>query len=228
MARKKTNEAYKIELEKLSTLIINMEAYINKRTKILHKHKSCGYSWRVTPDNILQGNGCPICYLEGRTKNSITYQKELEENFSDFEVIEDYINSYTKILHKHTKCGHNFYATPNSILRGNSKCRVCRTSYGFDISKPAVLYYLSVKNGTAFKIGITNRTVAERYTNEELLDITLLKEWYFDVGQEAYDMEQSILKQYKEFKYKGKKLLKSGNTELFFLDVLDLNKNKGN
>ena len=122
---------------------------------------------------------------------------------------------------------HGVFSTYPDTLRKGHGCPKC-SRYGFQKDKPAVLYYLSVKNGTAFKIGITNRTVAERYTNEELLDITLLKEWYFDVGQEAYDMEQSIIKQYKEFKYKGKKLLKSGNTELFFLDVLDLNKNKGN
>ncbi len=41
-------------------------------------------------------------------------------------------------------------------------------------------------------------------------------------GEEAYATEQSILKIYKEFKYYGDFILKSGgNTELFTCDILN-------
>lgn len=41
--------------------IICIEEYINTRTKIEHKCLVCGCVWKTTPDNILQGCGCPNC-----------------------------------------------------------------------------------------------------------------------------------------------------------------------
>ena len=140
--------------------------------------------------------------------------------------MEEYINSKTKILHKHKICGLEWRVMPSNILRGQG-CPKCIKS-GFDPSKPAILYYLSVKQGEAYKIGITNLSVSERYSNEELQDITIIEEWEFENGQEAYKKEQEILKRYKHLRYKGEGLLKSGNTELFLFDVLGLNtKNLG-
>jgi len=43
------------------TEYINLTPYINNSTKILHKHKTCGYEWLVRPKNILRGEGCPAC-----------------------------------------------------------------------------------------------------------------------------------------------------------------------
>ena len=40
-------------------------------------------------------------------------------------------------------------------------------------------------------------------------------------GANAYDIEQCILKNCSEYRYKGKPILASGNTELFTKDVLE-------
>lgn len=70
------------------------------------------------------------------------------------------------------------------------------------------------------KIGITNHSVQKRYSSLELKSINILKEWYYEYGQDAYNEEQRILKDYKQYKYtKGKPLL-TGNTELFNTNVL--------
>jgi len=90
----------------------------------------------------------------------------------------------------------------------------------YDKNKKGYLYYLSICNGKAFKIGITNRSVEERYIKSELdnVEIIFIKE--YENGLEAYIEERRILKEYKKFKYKGEKLLRKGNTELFSIDVL--------
>ncbi len=91
---------------------------------------------------------------------------------------------------------------------------------GFDKTKPGSLYYLSINNGEAYKIGITNYTVTERYGKEDLAKIKVLKIWEFAVGKDAYVAEQYYLKEYKYARYTGPALLRSGNTELFNQDVL--------
>lgn len=138
---------------------------------------------------------------------------------NDYSVLEDYINRHTKIKFKHNVCGNVYEVTPGTFLRG-SRCPTCAT-YGFNPIKPATLYYLEVQaNGiTAYKIGITNLSVEKRYSLTELSCIRVLFEISYKVGQEAYDIEQSILKEFSEFKYKGPKLLNRGNTELFMKDI---------
>jgi hypothetical protein len=100
---------------------------------------------------------------------------------------------------------------------GCPKC--CRG--GFNSSLPGTVYYISIDNGKAYKIGITNRTVEERFKIEDLNRISVIKTWYYENGNDARQHETEFLRKYKDFKYKGPKILYSGNTEMFFKDVLN-------
>ena len=113
-----------------------------------------------------------------------------------------------------------FQQRVDSHLNGNA-CPSCSLT-GFDKSKPAILYYLKINGGQAYKIGITNRTVEERFTATELQCVEILATRYYDAGEDAYNMEQQVLKEYKEFQYSGEKLLLTGNTELFNKDIFSL------
>ena len=73
-----------------------------------------------------------------------------------------------------------------------------------------------------YKIGITNRTVDERFNLTELSKIEVVKQKLYEKGSDAVRLEQKLLKQYKEYQYIGPNVLKSGNTELFTEDVLSL------
>ena len=191
--------------------------YTNNRTKLEISCSIHGIFW-IRPDNLKQGKGCSKCARNSK-KTYSSYASELKQNFPDFRVLGEYTNFNTKILHKHVVCGHTWEVKPGNIMSGHG-CPKC-ASYGFDPTQPAILYYLSVKNGEAYKIGITNRSVSSRYSNDELLDIEVLREWRFEVGQEAYEFEQLILERFKHLKYLGKDLLKIGNTELFKENVLN-------
>ena len=98
-------------------------------------------------------------------------------------------------------------------------CPECRLT-GFKKTIPATLYYLRV--GTAYKIGITNRSVAQRYSTSDREKFTVISEQHFALGRDAYEKEQSLLKKHKRYKYVGVDLLESGNSELFSTDVLEL------
>lgn len=132
-----------------------------------------------------------------------------------------YDGAYSKIIIT-CKVHGEFTQRPNDHLNGCG-CPKCAIT-GFKKTKSATLYYLRITSGTdiAYKVGITNRTVQERFNNIDLEKIQVLKIWEFPLGVDAYDKEQEILKLYKEHKYIGEPLLSSGNTELFTHDILSL------
>lgn len=132
-----------------------------------------------------------------------------------------YINNRIKVAIT-CKVHGTFWQTPHSHRNGDG-CPSC-ASYGFDPTKNATLYYLKVTDDTAvtYKIGITNRTIQERFTSTDLEKIQVLGSWEFRVGSDAYKEEQTILSQYREYKYIGIPILSSGNTELFTFDILGL------
>lgn len=58
---KMTQEEYIIRVEKVNPDIEVLEQYIGYNIKILHKCKKDGYEWKISPNNILHGIGCPKC-----------------------------------------------------------------------------------------------------------------------------------------------------------------------
>ena len=85
---------------------------------------------------------------------------------------------------------------------------------------PAILYYIRLKKENLYKIGITSRSVRERFTKEEYKNIEVISEEVFQDGREAFDKEHKILQENRDKKYKGERVLKSGNTELFTSPII--------
>lgn len=191
--------------------------YITGYHKVELICKEHGSFWQI-PKNHLNGFGCAKCGGVFK-KDTRLFIEDATGIYGDLYSYSktNYINNKTRV-EIICKIHGSFWQKPNGHL-SNQGCPKCASS-GFDTTKPAILYYLSVKGHMAYKIGITNRSVNERYSNEELQDIEIIEEWEFENGQEAYDKEQEILKRYKHLKYVGIDLLKSGNTEMFREDVL--------
>ena len=60
--KKKTHEEFVQEIkDKYVGEYSILGKYFNNNTKILVKHNKCGYEWKITPSNLLQGKGCPVC-----------------------------------------------------------------------------------------------------------------------------------------------------------------------
>ena len=117
-----------------------------------------------------------------------------------------------------------FIQAPTNHIVGKG-CADCAEP-GFNPSEPGSLYYVAVTTDdgdTRYKIGITNRTVEERFYGPDLARIRIVKTWRYAIGRVAKERESEILHQYRRDKYYGPDILVSaGNTELFTHDILGL------
>lgn len=93
-----------------------------------------------------------------------------------------------------------------------------------DLSRPAFLYYLRIDAHpcAVYKIGVTQRTVAERFTPADMRKITIIKVQRYKLGKWAKCAESQTLRAFTADRYTGRDLLSSGNSELFTRDVLQL------
>ncbi len=183
-------------------------------------------SFEQTPAEHLSGCGCYKCSLLIKAKKTylgvdkfIKKAQLIHGTIYDYSQV-NYINTETKV---DIICAtHGVWKQkPGNHLNGNG-CPSC-ANYGFDKSKPAILYYLKIitdTNQVLYKIGITNRTVNERFNLTDLSKIEIVKQKLYDNGQDALDWETKLKRMYKEYQYKGPDILSSGNTELFTEDII--------
>lgn len=126
--KRKTQEQYVNEVGEINKNIIVLGDYIDANTPILHKCKIDMYEWYTTPANILFGKGCPKC---GRTMKR-TQEEYVEELFlvnPNIEVLEEYINANTPILHRCKIDGYEWSTIPYILLNGCG-CPQCNESHG--------------------------------------------------------------------------------------------------
>lgn len=175
------------------------------------------------PYDHLQGRGCKKCGGTNplTTEEFIERAKQVHKNKYDYSKSKYILNDIKVeiVCHKH----RSFWQSAHAHLNG-SGCSGCNQS-GFNTSKPGILYYLKVTtddNQELYKIGITNRSVNERFRLQDLQKIEIVKQRRYENGQDAYDKEQEILKKYKRYKYNGPDVLESGNTELFTVDIREI------
>ena len=169
----------------------------------------------------LNGIGCPYCSSNSRSNTKEFINKAiavhgLKYNYSLVEYTTN--NKPLSILcYEHGK----FIQRASHHLSGRG-CPSCAKN-GFQPNKPAILYYLKITTDTnqvLYKIGITNRTVNERFNLTDLSKIEIVKQKLYDNGQDALDWETKLKRIYKEHQYKGPDILSSGNTELFTEDII--------
>jgi len=221
--QKRTHSEYEKELMDKDIDFVPLESYIDSHTPILHECFNNHIS-SIKPYSVLSGRGCKQCDTIDRTKTHEQYLIDLSNIHSDIQVIDQYKNSITPIRHSCSH-GHIWWARPGSILNTKSHCPEC-ANYSFKLTKPAILYYLKItkENLVYYKIGITTRSVKERFRTEpKSTIIKIIQEIPYTTGKEAKDEESRILQQYSAHRQNIPELLVSGgNTELFEFDVLGL------
>lgn len=201
---------------------ILLEPFISFKNKILVECKVCHMRFNKLPQNALD-NGCANC--SNRLKKSIEIvQKELDEADRKISVRGEYRNSHTKLLCTCNICNYEWEAHQANLIHGKRGCPSCART-GFDPSKPGILYYLRVEHlgNTYWKIGITNLSVRKRFRPQDRKKITTLYSVLFEDGNTAQLAERNIKSLYKCYRYHGPDILKTGNTELFTKDILQMN-----
>ena len=210
------NESIKIHGNKFLYDKVN---YINTVTKITLICKEHGEFDTKPKTHLKNYGGCPKCSERGKlnTKDFINKSKKIHGNKYDYSQT-NYVNNNSIVDIICPKHGL-FQQKPKTHISG-SGCSLCSDS-GFNKSKPGILYYILI-DGKYYKIGITNKSIKERFISDSN-DIKIIKEWYYDDGEECYNMEQYYLKEFEWAQIKNRNILaKGGNTEIFDRDILCL------
>ena len=125
MPKKLTCKEYVDRVNEINPNIDVLGEYIGTNIKILHRCKIDGYEWYATPNSVLNGHGCPMCYYNKNKKTTEEYIQEVAKLNPDIEVIGQYIGAKTKILHRCKIDNHEWMATPSNILQGTG-CPECK------------------------------------------------------------------------------------------------------
>jgi hypothetical protein len=185
-----------------------------------------------TPKAHTHGDGCPDCAHPNKllSREKVIEDIEKVHGVDTFDLTEfEYTGSKDKSKITCLSCNNVFFQHKRNLVQRKYGCPCCAKS-GFNPNLPGILYYLKIeKNGqVGFKIGITNKTLEERF-RADLKYITVIWTETFENGQDALTKEQSILKEFGHARWtrktngvKMKPLLKAGNTEIFKYDVLSL------
>lgn len=186
-----------------------------------------------SPDSHLAGHGCRECQYEElarmRRKSQETFiaqAVDVHGDVYDYSLVQ-YVNSNTKVKII-LPSGEVAEQLPSHHLSG---CRPSTERRGLDYASTGILYYLRIvsEDRVLYKVGVTSRDVQARFSASDLSMIEVLYTETFKSMRDAFDKEQSLLKYYKNYQYTGPDILASGgNTELFTVDVLGLDKGNKN
>jgi uncharacterized protein YxjI len=168
--------------------------------------------------------------LQKRFNKFLLNAKEIHGDLYDYSLVTNYTTNNDKVLIKCNRCNHIFPQKPRLHTSGKG-CPHCNVGNRYDKirfgsstykNRKTTLYYVKIND--MYKIGLTLQNVKSRYATElkNGYTITTIKEWVFEDGIEAFNLEKSILRLIKKEKYQGKKyLLHGGDTELFTSDILE-------
>lgn len=176
-----------------------------------------------TAADHLSGYGCQSCGGNKPLTKDVFVERAKGihgERYDYSKVV--YTNSSSKVEVICPDHGSFWPTVSNHLSVRRIGCPGC-ADWGFNPTDPATLYYLAVEadNGdTRYKIGITNRSVAERFRQPDLARIRVVKTWQFAFGRDAAERESEILRNHVADRYDGPSILLSGNSELFTRDVL--------
>ena len=188
----------------------------NTTTKVTIICKEHG-EFEQTPEKHKIGQGCSLCgNIHQTTEEAIQEFKAVHGDTYDYSKV-DYKNSRIEVTIICKEHGE-FQCIPKDHKKGR-RCPSC-LSYVSDPHVPSTLYYLSINNGEAYKIGITSRRVSDHFSASDMMKIKVIYTVEYAHRIDAYNEEQRILKEFAYAKYTGDALLQDGNTELFNYDVL--------
>lgn len=201
--------------------------YVNLSSKMTITCRKHGI-FRQGANSHLLGAGCPTCSSEaaskrqrGCTKDFIKAARASKHGYTYGYSKVKYVLSSEKVIIICPEHG-DFKQTPGNHLNG-SGCPLCCKRYGFDPKKEGILYYLRIFDGliVSYKIGITTRSIKERFSKNELKYITVLWEERYPTAGEAWIEEQKIIKKFRKYLIsKSLMVIASGRTETFTKDIL--------
>lgn len=208
--------------------------YTNSTTKVEILCPKHGEFYQ-TPAMHISGQKCPKCAIKQRsTKRALTtelfIQKALKIHNGVYEYSKvKYVNSKTKVDIYCSSCNLYFKQTPDDHLNKHGCPNCCK--YTIDTTKPVTFYVIELESIIPlFKIGVTNKTVKERYKsdNPNKCIKNILLEIVFFNGYEAVLFEKHIKESFSQYRYTADIIHfgKTKNTEILTVDPTNYIKNK--
>ena len=230
-ARRKTTEQFiakanAIHGNRYDYSLVEYLSAMEKVTIICPEHGP----FEQTPNGHVGGKGCYECGIiassdakRSTIEQFIAKARMVHGDRYDYSLVE-YVTSGKKV--KIICPDHGvFLQTPNDHIGQRSGCPDCAKT-GLNPSDPGLLYYIAITTDdgdTRYKIGVTNRSIEERFPGTDLTRIRVVKIWRFAVARIAAERESEILSQFAGDRYYGPRLLiGAGNAELFTHDILGL------
>ena len=181
------------------------------------------------PIKHVNGNGCPQCAIDSRTRTKEQFLTIVGNKFGDknykYLNLPQFVKENDKITFVCPIHGEQ-QQTLRGHLRGTG-CTDCnrkelRWSRSFFENQKTTLYYIKINN--LYKIGLTKRSVFKRFETETLVrrNIEIISVWEFKNGGIAYDLELECLKATKQFAIKTELLRRGGNSEIRKEDILHI------
>jgi len=203
------------------------DGYSNNKSCVTFSCNQGHVNTRPVYSILKHGMSCRECY-------HLEKYRALEKEFAEksIEIVQELPTVYvTHLQMRCTKCGNTWNGGIGfHKRRSHDGCTKCcdHGKKGIDLDEELWLYYLriSFKDNILYKIGVTkHEDILSRYQTRDRKFIKVLDKLYYSRGQDAYEHEQQLLRDYAEHRYQGPPILKSGgNTELLYTDVLGLDK----
>lgn len=127
MSRKKTNEEFKAEIEKIFNGNIELlSEYTGNKNKVLVRFRDCKHEQLKTPTKLLLGQGCGKCKGKAisKSKTASDFEDKLKKKNIDVTLLEDYKGVKNKIKVRNNQCKHVYSVSPSNLLNG-SGCPIC-------------------------------------------------------------------------------------------------------
>lgn len=122
-------------ISKINPNIQLLEDYVRSEDKILCRCLLCNYEWSAWPMNLKKGIGCPECAEKQRRitrhlKEVEKYLLYLKDTVKNVELVDEYIDTYTPILHKCLVCNNTWKIDPHHMNTRGACCPYCSGSKG--------------------------------------------------------------------------------------------------
>jgi hypothetical protein len=205
MARLTQEYAESIVNSRIDATKIHVDPFIyigTEATKLKCVCKVCGHTWNPNYHNFTTGRvqACKECH---NTNMASRYRLNINElNGRILEMSERlwvhpfvYTNQRTAITYTCKTCN---YSSATPLRKSGLFCKRCGYSKS-DISKrmssgrPTLLYYVYFPKYHLWKIGCTEKSIAQRFQSA-MSDITVIYSKLYAIGSDAYSIERKALR----------------------------------
>lgn len=211
--------------------------YDTSKTPVKIKCKVHGF-FKMQPRHHAIGQNCPDCKHDERgfnqRKDLSTLEEQSKKKYGDRFSFKksNYVWNRQPIIITCREHG-DFETTPHNHLDNRKSqsggCPKCKVSSSFSKKDEAIFYIFRFKNTDIFKIGVSNRTLEQRYSKSFIKNTTYIRAYSFSTGLEALKLESFLKSKLKKYKFLPESDMMSGfsgNTELFkgLKFILEINK----